>query len=103
MIREAGGSPIAVASAAEAIRVLRSSRIAVLIADIGLPGTDGWSLIRELRSHRLARLRALPAIAVTAYSSAIDRERAIVMGFQEHVPKPVDSALLIAAIERAMN
>jgi CheY-like chemotaxis protein/two-component sensor histidine kinase len=61
----------------------------VLISDIGMPGEDGYALIRHLRSikskHRIA------AIAVTAFARAEDRQRALEAGFDEHVAKPIDA------------
>ena len=46
------------------------------------------------------RSRKLPAIAVTAYANPEDRVRALVAGYQNHVPKPVDANLLAAAIAK---
>jgi CheY-like chemotaxis protein len=69
----------------------------VLISDIGLPGVDGYDLMREIRNgaapdHRVA------AIALTAYARAEDRMRALRAGYQAHVSKPVDGAELVALV-----
>ena len=70
----------------------------VLLADIGMPGLSGYDLIREVR-RRDARLgQYLPAVAVTAYATGSDRERALAEGFDDHVSKPVSPAAIIQTI-----
>ena len=102
IIETAGASAVAVATVTEALEMLSRKRFSVVVADIGLPDQDGYSLVRQMRAHRLERLRTIPVIAVTAYVSASDRERALAMGFQQHVPKPADPVTLIDAIVRAV-
>jgi CheY-like chemotaxis protein len=70
----------------------------VLVSDVGMPETDGFALIRSIRKLDSAKARSLPAIAVTAYANPEDRVRALVAGYQNHIPKPVDSNALAAAI-----
>ena len=66
-----------------------------------MPEEDGYSLIRQLRaSERERDAGRLPAIAVTAYASASDRERAIAAGYDAHVAKPVDPDALARAIAK---
>jgi signal transduction histidine kinase len=62
----------------------------VLVSDIGLPGEDGYSLIRRLRARGAQRGGDLPAIALTAYAGPDDRERAIAAGYQLHLAKPFE-------------
>jgi CheY-like chemotaxis protein len=92
----------AVDSAAAALRILDvdgdSFAPDVLVSDVGMPGTDGFALVRHIRNHPSERNRKLPAIAVTAYANPEDRVRALVAGYQNHVPKPVDANQLAAAI-----
>jgi len=73
-------------------------RPSVIVADIGLPGEDGNSFIRRVRAHDIAALRAIPAIAVTAYATAADRTASMTAGFQRHLSKPVDPADLVVAV-----
>ena len=73
----------------------------VLISDIGMPGEDGYTLIREVRG-RHSRNRPL-ALALTAFARAEDRQRALEAGFDEHVSKPIDADQLIALIRRRLN
>ena len=102
IIESAGASVVAVARADEALDALARKRFSVVVADIGLPDQDGYSLVRQIRAHRQERLRTVPVIAVTAYVSATDRERALAMGFHQHVAKPADPVALIDAIARAI-
>jgi CheY-like chemotaxis protein len=63
-----------------------------------MPEQDGYVLIRNVREHAEARVRAIPAAALTAYARTDDRERAIAAGFQLHVTKPVDPANLLQVV-----
>ncbi len=69
----------------------------VIVSDIGLPGEDGYSLIRKVRARNGGRV---PAAAVTAYAGAEDRRRALESGFQTHLAKPVDPSELVATVAR---
>lgn len=86
-------------SAAEAERLMGLFRPAILVADIGMPDEDGYALIRRLRADHATR--QLFAIAVSGYASEDDRIQARRAGFDEHMPKPVDAAKLVALIARA--
>ena len=71
----------------------------VLLSDLRMPDEDGYSLIRKLRADESERQRErLPAIAVTAYASPSDRERALAAGYDAHVAKPVEPEDLARAI-----
>ncbi len=85
------------ASAAQAFEILGRWRPDVLVSDIGMPGEDGYALIRRLRA-RTDAIGRLPAVALTAYASVDDRIRLLASGFQLHVAKPSDPAELTAAV-----
>ena len=70
----------------------------MLVADIGMPGEDGYALIRKVRSLPPEKGGRTPAIALTAYVRSDDRVRAIAAGYQHYVPKPVDLEELITVI-----
>src|SRR4051794_18095553 len=93
---EGGGG----ASGAAAIAPLSGDafRPHVLVSAAGTPGPDGFALLRATGGMPADRLRKLPAIAVTAYANPDDRVRALVAGYQNHIPKPVDANALAAAI-----
>jgi hypothetical protein len=69
-----------------------------MVTDIGLPYTDGFSLIGQVRKLPPELGGQTPAIALTAYALAEDRDRALAAGFQLHVPKPVDPLELVSCI-----
>jgi CheY-like chemotaxis protein len=87
------------ASAREALEAFSQSKIDVLVSDIGMPQADGYDLIARVRAvEREARATPIPAVALTAYGSKEDRERALAAGFQTHVLKPIDPTELGAVI-----
>jgi signal transduction histidine kinase/ActR/RegA family two-component response regulator len=102
MLQEYGAIVRAVESADAALGILNGDGFVpdVLVSDVGMPGTDGFALVREIRKLPSERTRRLPAIAVTAYANPEDRVRALVAGFQNHIPKPVDASVLAIAIAR---
>jgi len=105
-VTDAGASLVAVTSVDAALGVLRAKsgeRPHVVIADIGLPGADGYTFINELRQMPAADGGALPVIALTAYATKQDRRNALVAGFSAHVGKPFVPEYLIATISRAVE
>jgi signal transduction histidine kinase/ActR/RegA family two-component response regulator len=101
VLREAGAEVRACRSAAEALAELDTWWPDVLLSDIGMPGEDGYSLIRRVRAEEARHGRAIAAVALTAYARAEDRRKALSAGFQMHVPKPIDGDDLIAVVVRA--
>jgi PAS domain S-box-containing protein len=97
LIEERRGTAILASSAAEALEILGRERVDILISDIGMPAMDGYELIQKLRASTAAAAR-VPAIALTAYARADDRQRALFAGFQMHMSKPVEPRELIAGI-----
>jgi CheY-like chemotaxis protein len=84
------------ATAAEALAVAGEWRPDLLVSDLGLPGIDGYQLLRAIREK--TALRELAAVAVTAYARPEDRDRALAAGFQAYVSKPVDPAGLVRTL-----
>jgi CheY-like chemotaxis protein len=95
-----GATARAASSVAEALSAIQESAPDVLLADIGMPHEDGYSLIRKLRSGGEGSKLLVPAVAVTAYARAADREQALAAGYDGHLAKPVDPADLIRAIAK---
>jgi PAS domain S-box-containing protein len=87
-------------SAREALEKLEVETFDLLISDIGMPEFDGYNLIKKV--HSTEKNRTIPAIALTAYASAEDRERALVAGYQNHLSKPVDFERLLQAIHNIL-
>jgi len=86
----AGAEVRSAGSTAAALEVLATWRPDVLVSDIGLPGEDGYTLLRRVRALEEEGGARLPAVALTAYAQAEDRIRALTAGFQAHVTKPVE-------------
>jgi CheY-like chemotaxis protein len=82
----------------QAMDVLKSERVDILISDIGMAGADGYQLIGQVRALNDERVSTIPAVAVTAYARADDRRRLLLAGFQMHLSKPVEPRELIAGI-----
>jgi CheY-like chemotaxis protein len=83
-------------SAAEGLRLLEAQTFDLVVSDIGMPEQDGYAFVRMLRE--VPGAQRLPAIALTAFTRAHDRTRALLAGFQSHVPKPVEPSELLAVI-----
>ena len=90
----------AVDSAAAARDAIATRRPQLLISDIGLPGEDGYALIRQVRSLSGAPIVAL---AVTAFARAEDRQHVMAAGFDEHLSKPVDPDRLLTLAVRLLQ
>ena len=97
VLEQQGATVEAAASCAEALVILERMTPDVLVSDIGLPGADGYELIRAVRARTKAGMM-LPAIALTAYARREDRRLALEAGFQAHVAKPVDPVELVATV-----
>jgi signal transduction histidine kinase/ActR/RegA family two-component response regulator len=97
-LERCGAEVMVAASAVDALEILERERPDVLVADIEMPGEDGYSLIRKIRVLPGDRGGETPAVALTAYASASDRARLLSAGFSRHVPKPVQPPELISVI-----
>jgi PAS domain S-box-containing protein len=98
-VLESGGARVtSAASAADGLAMLRRLRPDALIADIGMPGEDGYELLRKVRALDPSEGGATPAAALTAYARPEDRAHALAAGYQQHLPKPVHPATLTAAV-----
>lgn len=100
VLRLAGAKVSAAASGAAARARLPLERPDVVIADIGLPGEDGYEFIRKVRALPRNEGGAVPAIALTAKARAEDRTEAIEAGYQLYVSKPVKPDELARAVAR---
>jgi CheY-like chemotaxis protein len=98
MLTNYGAEVKTCASAAEALKTLDKWRPDALVSDIGMPGEDGYDLLRKIRARDPERGGRIPALALTAYARSEDARLALMAGYQMHIPKPVESDLLAAAI-----
>ncbi|MFH7026693.1 MAG: PAS domain S-box protein [Heteroscytonema crispum UTEX LB 1556] len=92
----------AVSSAAQALGIIAHSKPDnipdILVSDIGMPGMDGYTLVRIIRNWSPEQGGQIPAIALTAYAGDFDQQQALAAGFQMHISKPVEPDSLAAAI-----
>ncbi len=91
------------ASAAEGLRLLKSWRPDLLVSDIGMPGEDGYALIGKLRALPVEEGGETPAIALTAFASSQDRQKALESGFHVHLAKPVEPVELARMVARTLG
>jgi PAS domain S-box-containing protein len=94
VLEGAGARVMAASTTRQAVERAAAERPDLLVADLGLPGEDGYVLLNKMR----ALYPDLPAIALTAYARASDRERTLGAGFNRHVIKPVDPVDLVQII-----
>jgi len=100
MLREWGADVTTAPSAPEALNALAAEAPDVLVSDIGMPGMDGFELIRELRRRGSGNGGTVPAVALTAYAGEESRREALAAGFEEHVAKPAEPQELLNAVAR---
>jgi signal transduction histidine kinase len=94
LLEQAGANVITAASASEARRHLRAGQTDVLVSDIAMAHESGYTLMETLRAEGLT----IPSIALTGYARREDADRAYAAGFDVHLPKPVDPAVLISVV-----
>lgn len=101
LLEQSGAKVTTVASAREALKVLKHFQVNLLVSDIGMPGEDGYALIHKVRASTDPQNpgEQIPAIALTAYASEEDRRRALAAGFQMYLTKPVEPADLVAMVK----
>jgi PAS domain S-box-containing protein len=99
VLESAGARVLSASTTSEGVALAEQVRPDVLVADLGLPGEDGYALLARLR----AMFRDIPALALTAYARTADRERVLAAGFQQHVVKPVDPLQLLQLIAEVLG
>ncbi len=101
LLEEHGAAVVTAASADEALDAIAARRPDVMISDIGMPGVDGYDLIRRVRAGDATR--TVPAVALTAYARPEDRERALCAGYHVHLRKPIDPQEMLNAVARLVT
>ena len=97
VLEAAGARVIAASTVPEAMDRAAERRPDLLLTDIGLPGEDGYVLLRRMRTL----YPGLPAIALSAYARSVDRDRALAAGFGDYAIKPVEPTRLIEIVAAA--
>jgi signal transduction histidine kinase/ActR/RegA family two-component response regulator len=103
-LEQRGATVETAASVEEALAALaRHGPPDVLLSDIGMPGEDGYSLIGKVRQLPDAAGGNVPAVALTAYARAEDRDRALAAGYHAHLAKPVEPAQLAEVVAQLLQ
>jgi two-component system CheB/CheR fusion protein len=100
LLERYGAQVRSAASVGEAMAALAVGLPDVLVSDLGMPGADGYDLIRRVRQLPTKAGGGLPSLAVSAYATDDHRKRAITDGFQGHLEKPVVAAELVVEVAR---
>ena len=76
----------------------RTYQPALILMDLQLPGMDGYTVARHLKED--AATAAITVVALTAYAMPGDRDKALVVGCDGYIPKPIDIKEFPAAVQR---
>jgi circadian clock protein KaiC len=98
ILENAGAVVNSAADSAQALAALERGAPDLIVADIGLPGEDGFDLMRKVRARSGPEAR-VPAIALTAWGMPRDRAQAKEVGYQAHLVKPIEPSTLISVLE----
>ena len=102
ILKPFGAEVVSAFSVRDALNQMDQTRFGVLISDIGMPGEDGYELIRQVRARDDGR-RNTKAVALSAFARTEDQQRAIQSGFDGFLSKPLDGQELIGTIELLVN
>ncbi|EGK90775.1 PAS domain S-box protein [Microcoleus vaginatus PCC 9802] len=103
LLEDAGAEVVTVAVPQEALTALTNFQPDVLLSDIGMPGMDGYMLLRQVRSLPPERGGLIPAIALTAYAGEFNQQQALQAGFHRHLAKPIEPDQLIKTIAALLS
>jgi signal transduction histidine kinase/CheY-like chemotaxis protein/PAS domain-containing protein len=100
VLEEAGARVSSVENGFLALEQVGWRRFDVIVSDIGMPGMDGFELIRRIRQLSADNGGATPALALTAFARTEDRDRALASGYGLHLSKPLDPGALLRAVRQ---
>ncbi len=90
-----------VATGEQALAIIDDGRFDMILLDIGLPGVDGWEVLRKVRS--MEEWASVPVVVVTAHGDQADEDRAMELGADSFISKPFRPSALVEAIARLLN
>jgi CheY-like chemotaxis protein len=101
-VLESSGYEVKQAGSAEAaLAAVSTSRPDLILMDIALPGMDGHSAVRLLKSD--PETRAIPVVAVTSFAMAGDEAQAYASGFDGYLSKPIQTRTLRQTVSRFLE
>jgi len=98
LLQTNGATVTAASSVPDGLSAYDQSPPTVIVADIGMPEYNGYTLIGRVRARDRERRIFVHAIDLTAYTTAIDRDTVLSAGFQVHMAKPFEPSRLVSAI-----
>ena len=102
-LMNAGAKVKASSSSAEALRALKRWKPNCIVSDIGMPGEDGYDLMKKIRALKKSEGGRIPAIALTGFVAISDQTRSSAAGYQVHLSKPVTLPTLTSEIARLIT
>jgi signal transduction histidine kinase/ActR/RegA family two-component response regulator len=103
ILAQSGAVPVTAANAREGMSAAERVHPDVLVCDLAMPGEDGLVFVRQIKTWAAAAGTPLPALALTAFARAVDREQALLAGFDLHIAKPVEPRELVHAVVRLIR
>jgi PAS domain S-box-containing protein len=101
LLAECGASVVAANGGEEALQQLAGARVDLIVSDIGMPGMDGYELLRRIRA--LDAHVTVPVVAFTAFARPEDRTRLLRAGFAAHATKPVEPTELLSSLAQLVG
>ncbi len=101
LLRAGNYQPLAAADGETGVALARSERPDAVICDIQLPSMDGFEVVRRLKCD--GRTRAIPVVAVTAFSVARSETWALAAGFDGYLAKPIIPATFVSQVEELLR
>jgi CheY-like chemotaxis protein len=100
LLSQCGAMVRAVGNAREALQAFDVDIPGLMLADIGMPGEDGLSMIKRIRQRAPARGGLVRAVAISAYARPEDRQAALAAGYDDFLAKPAMPADILRAVGR---
>jgi CheY-like chemotaxis protein len=100
-LQQSGHEVITAADAEQGLEMARQEQPDLILMDMGLPGLDGWTATRRLKSD--PQTQRIPVIALTAHVMQGDREKALEAGCDDYDTKPFQFARLLAKMEHLLS
>jgi DNA-binding response OmpR family regulator len=89
------------ATGEQGIELIREHQCALVLLDLGLPGRDGWSVLKEIKEDEA--LKEIPVVVFSATADDVQRQRALDMGVVDYIVKPTGAGTLREVINRALR
>jgi CheY-like chemotaxis protein len=102
-LAKCGASVTVASSVRDALNLMPNLPPDIIVSDIAMPDVDGYEFVRQFRALARGKGANVPVIALTAYGSVQDRDRALKAGFDRHLSKPIDPAELVRTIVKTRS